>query len=202
MGLCLLGNGEHAQVVAEAARLAGQAVEGAFAPAPSAVGQLGHLGTDEGLLAGLAGHPDRSFICATGSIRQQLTDRFADLPWESVIHPSALISSAAVIEPGAFIAAGVIVNTGARIGAHAVLNTGSIVEHDVEVGRGAFLGPGVVVGGGVSIGAWAQIGLGACLRDHIRIGAHVVIGMGAVVIADAETPGPWLGVPARARGLA
>ena len=188
--LALFGGGEHARVVAEAAEASGWRVLGFIGAGQS-------LGDDTQVESLRQQHPELRFHLGIGNLRVRERLALQDLPWATVIHPSAVVSPSARLEAGAFVGARAVVQTGAQIGAHAILNTGSIVEHDGVVGRGAHLCPGAVLGGGVQIGAGAQVGLGASVRDHLRVGKGAVVGMGAAVIREVADGTTVWGVPAR-----
>jgi len=208
-GLILLGGGEHARVVADAAlSLAGAWELVGYVdpqPCPELETRFGvkRLQNDEAALA-LA---DRVwFVLAIGrrdsvSLRRRLAARYdaVGARWATVRHAASWISPSAKLAPGTAILAGAIVQTGAELGPHVVINTGAIVEHDTQVGDFSQFAPAAVTGGGVEIGPDCYLGLGCRVRDHVRIGTGVTVGMGAVVtrsVADGETV---LGVPARAR---
>ena len=220
--LVIVGAGEHARVVTDAARAAtgawdlvgcteadppgtpGPSSEGAADTRP---GGLPSLGTDAAyaarlaalapearpwLVLGFGGHPDGR--------RRAVAAYGTAARWASVVHPAAWVSPGARVEDGAVVLAGAVVNTGAVVGAHAIVNTGAIVEHDVRVGAYTHVAPGVVIGGGTRIGEGATIGLGAAVRDHVSVGPGAVVAMGAVVVADVPAAAVVLGVPARPRG--
>jgi acetyltransferase EpsM len=203
--LILIGGGEHARVVAEAARASGQAeLLGFVDPEPCAetIRRLGlpRLGDDSALdehpgVWGVLGIAAFGSLAARKRIVARLSLKLAG--WATVIHPNAWVSPTAIVEPGAVIMAGAVLQSGARVRAHCVVNSGAIVEHDVELGAFSHAGPRVVLGGGARVGEGAYIGMGAAVRDHVTIGAEVVIGMGAAVVGNVETGRRVLGVPAR-----
>jgi sugar O-acyltransferase (sialic acid O-acetyltransferase NeuD family) len=212
--LVIVGGGEHARVVAEAAatcpdawQLIGFTDDDPDAAATHAV-RLGLLSLgDDATFAGslssrpAADHP--ALVLGFGGspeARQHAIDTFGpDARWATVIHATAWVSPSAVVEAGAVILAGAVVNAGAVVGAHAIVNSRVVVEHDVHVGAATHLAPGVVVGGGARIGVGTMVGLGAVIRDHVTVGRHVTIGMGAVVVGDVADGRTVLGVPARVR---
>jgi acetyltransferase EpsM len=197
--LVLIGGGEHARVVAEAAALAGLRVRGCVAP--TRCDGLAWLGDDDAFRP-LPG--DRCILAVVGaprsSLRRALASRHAALPWTAVVHPSAIVSPSARIAPGCFVAAGTIVGTAARLERHAILNTGAQLDHDGVLDEGANCAPGAVLGGGVRIGAWAFVGLGARIRDHAMVGEGALVGMGSVVLADVAPGATVYGVPAKPAG--
>jgi acetyltransferase EpsM len=208
--LILVGGGEHARVVAEAARsTGGWEIVGVADPAGAdgTFAKLGiaHLGDDIALAAllasaGVDAHPWLIVSIGAivdGAVRQDVVARFERERWACIVHAAAWVSPTAEVEPGAVVMAGAVVNAGARIGAHAIVNTGAIIEHDVVVGAFTRIGPRAVVGGGTVIGADALIGLGAAVRDHVSVGAGATVGMGAVVTKAVAPGATVVGVPAR-----
>jgi acetyltransferase EpsM len=216
--LVILGGGEHARVVAEAAIASGWEVvgytdAGGSAPGSSAPGAsadrampVPRLGTDADVAARLAdvGGTGGAFVLGFGGpvdARRRAVAAFPrDARWATVIHPRAWVSPTATVEPGTVVLGGAVVNAGARLGPHAIVNSGAIVEHDVVVGAHAHVAPGAVIGGGATIGQEAFVGLGAAVRDHRSVGRGAVIGMGAVVVGDVPPGATVAGVPARDRG--
>lgn len=204
--LVLLGGGEHAAVIADAARTRTDVwrLAGFVDPRPASEAgerlRLTHLGGDDVLTDGALG--DAWLILAFGSIsrRVALVGRLGvEQRWATVVHNAAWVSPDAELGPGVAVLAGAVVNHGARVGAHAIVNSGAVVEHDVRLGAHAHLAPGVVVGGGARIGSRAFVGLGALIRDHVVVGDQAVIGMGAVVRSDVGAGDTVVGEPARPR---
>ncbi len=201
--LVLLGGGEHARVVADAAGTGGWLLAGYTDHARTGgLPGLPYLGTDDGLadvLPGMVGPVVLvlGFGGPTAARRRAVERLGGSASWATVIHPAAWVSSSAVVGEGAVILAGAIVNTGAVIGPHAIVNSGAIVEHDVRVGAFAHVAPGVVIGGGAEIGEDAFLGLGAVIRDHVTVGRGALVAMGAVVAADVAADARVMGVPAR-----
>lgn len=185
MTLILIGDGEHARVVAEAATVLTSLTREQEASIPTLRRR----------------HADAVFHLALGDNRLRLAaaSRHAALPWQNVVHPRAWISPSARLGRGVFVGANAVIQAGAVIGDHAIINTAVVVEHDCRIGSGAHLGPGVVLGGGVEIGEGCLVGLGARVRDHCAIGAHATVGMGSVVVGAVQAGTVVLGVPARVR---
>lgn len=138
------------------------------------------------------------FIIGIGSnqIRRKIAQRF-NLPWISLIHPSAQIAIGVTIEPGTVVMAGAVINAAAKIGAHCIINTGAIVEHDNVLGDYVHISPGVALGGTVHIGTLTHLGIGATVRNNIDICCNCTVGAGAVVVKNIDCSGTYLGVPAR-----
>ena len=208
----VIGGGEHARVVIEAARSQGELwdVRGFVDPSAgeetSARLGVSRLGDDDWARQAASSPASPWFVLGVGAVgvsrsRAQIVARYdGHSPrWAVVVHATAWVSPTAILEAGAVVMAGAVVQGGARVGAHVVVNTGAIVEHDVVVGAFAQLGPGAVVGGGTSIGSGAYLGLGCRVRDHVRVGDEALAGMGAVVVEDVEAGAVVMGVPAHAR---
>jgi acetyltransferase EpsM len=210
--LIVLGGGEHACVVIDAARTRPElwAVQGYAAPdATDGPADVAWLGDDAALAArlddldtidrpwlvlGFGGGENPGGLAA----RVATTERFGpDTRWATVVHATAWISPTAKLEEGTVVLAQAIVNTRAHVGRHAIVNSAAVVEHDVRVGDGSHIAPGAVIGGGTHLGEHAFIGLGARVRDHLEIGAGAVVGMGAVVIESIAPGATVVSVPAR-----
>ena len=212
--LVVVGSGEHAFVVVDAARtrpdqwrLAGYTSPTGTGPTPRM--SIEHLGDDEALRARLTTTPaeDRpTLVLGFGgqpTPRRAVAAAFGTLAeWAVIIHATAWVSPEAIVEPGSVVLAGAVVNSGARIGANCIVNSSAVIEHDVVIGAGTHVAPGAVIGGGTHVGEDAAIGLGAAIRDHITVGDRAIVGMGAVVVNDVAHDSLVVGVPARERGAA
>lgn len=206
--LVLVGAGEHARVILDAARsrpdlwvMAGYCAPSASPELSGALG-LSWLGDDADLAA--RAPAGARLVIGVGALgpspkRRELVTRHeaARASWATVVHARAVVADSATLAPGVVVLAGAVVNPGAAVGAHAIINTGAIVEHDVRIGDFAIIGPGSVLGGGASVGEGAFIGLGSRVRDHISVGAGALVGMGAVVVGPVADGERVLGIPAR-----
>jgi acetyltransferase EpsM len=203
--LVLVGGGEHARVVADAADAAGWTLLGWTDADPRAwIPGVRRLGTDDDLVTHLDALPGGDgtalvlgFAASVDARRVAVARLGSRVAWATIVHPSATVSRGATLEAGVVVLAGAVVNTGAHIGPHAIVNTHAVAEHDVVIGAYAHLAPGATVGGGARIGDGAFIGLGAAIRDHIEVGADAVVGMGAVVVTDVPAAATVVGNPAR-----
>ncbi|MEK7416072.1 MAG: acetyltransferase [Planctomycetota bacterium] len=198
--IAMLGGGEQARVIAEAATLSGLRVLGAIDDTSQA--GLTHLGKDQDLADNQSLRDSCGWIIAIGNnaSRQRVATHWAGrLRFISVVHHRAWISPSAHIGVGVFVGPGAIIHNGAIIGDHTIINSSSVIEHDAHIGDGVHIAPGAVLGGGVHIGSGVLVGIGARIRDHRSIGTAAVIGMGAVVISDVAGGVTMLGNPARER---
>jgi sugar O-acyltransferase (sialic acid O-acetyltransferase NeuD family) len=207
--LIVVGGGEHAAVVIDAARSDPDAWEPRGftdpSPTPDASSRLGldHLGEDGAVAARLAadGSDASWLVLGFGSpvnARRDAVRHFPDSArWATLVHRVAWVSPSAALGEGAVVLAGAVVNAGAAIGRHVIVNTRAVIEHDVRIGDFAHVAPGAVIGGGATVGADAFIGLGGLVRDHVTIGAGATVGMGAVVVDDVPAGATVAGSPAR-----
>ena len=213
--LLLIGGGEHAGVVAEAAATdaAHWRVVGYTDPR-SGLGPLvstgaTSFGDDATALTAFAAEPpdDRpALVLAVGGVgdpgaRRRVAETVEGLAtwarWAVVVHGTAWVSPTADLADGTVVLAGAIVNAGATVGPHGIVNSRAVVEHDCRIGAFVHLAPGAMVGGGARIGSDVTIGMGALIRDHITVGDGATIGMGAVVVADVPAGVTVVGSPAR-----
>ncbi len=211
--LVVIGGGEHARVVIDAAlsepgrwRLLGF-LDPAECPATARMFGLRRLGGDESLLPLVRAERAPLFALGVGglppgSMRPAIVERYATAGalWATIVHARACVSPATLLDDGVFVAAGAVVGPGARVDRFAIINTGAVVEHDVELGPFAHVAPGAVIGGGARIGDGAHVGLGSRVRDHVSIGPNCLVGMGATVVRDVAPGTTVVGTPARPRG--
>jgi acetyltransferase EpsM len=214
--LIVIGGGEHARVVIEAARTRPDqwTISGYVDPVPvertTRLTGAPHLGDDRAIDAALAegSVDDRPWVvlgvggAGSPGLRQRLVERLdaraaTPVRWATIVHSGAWVSPTARLGPGTVVLAGAIVNSGAAIGAHAIVNTAAVVEHDVVIGDFTHVAPAAVVGGGASLGRDGFVGLGARIRDHVTIGDGATIGMAAAVVDDVAAGVTVVGSPAK-----
>lgn len=204
--LIIIGTGDHARVLIEAAAAAGWRVEGCVAPAGvpppdtnARVGSVPLLGSidDPGAWVGR----DVRFVVAIGDPghRRDAYDRCRALGIRAatVVHPTATLLGGSALSPGSQVCAAAVVGVDARVGVNVIVNTGAIIEHDVEIGDHGFIGPGARLAGRVIVGDGAWVGIGATVRQGVHIGAWSLVAAGAVVVREVPPGARVAGVPAR-----
>ncbi|MGQ9558024.1 MAG: acetyltransferase [Desulfurispora sp.] len=117
--------------------------------------------------------------------------------FETLIHPSAVLSPLACLAEGVQVMAGAVVQVGCLIGENTIINTRASVDHDCVLGKHVHIAPGAIVSGGVTIGDNAYIGAGATLIHGVTIGKNSIVAAGAVVVRDVPDNVTVMGVPAK-----
>lgn len=116
---------------------------------------------------------------------------------ETIIHPTAHVSSKARVGCGSFVGAGAIINNGAEIGNASIINTRAVVEHDNVIGFAVHMAPGTTTAGRVSIGDYVFVGVGATILPDVHIGSGALIGAGSTVVHDVPNKETVVGYAAR-----
>lgn len=129
-------------------------------------------------------------------IRKKIADSLG-VPFGTVIHPAACMSSRATIREGTVVMAGATINSEAMIGAHCIINTNAAVDHDCVIGDYVHISPNAALAGNIEVGEGAHIGIGSCVIQGITIGRWATVGAGAVVIHDVPDYAVVVGNPAR-----
>ena len=124
------------------------------------------------------------------------------VPFATVVHPTARISTRSTLGEGTLASAGTIVAAHTAVGRHTILNRGVLVGHHTVVGDHVSLLPGANVAGNVRIGDAAFVGMGALVLDNVEVGARAVVAAGSVVTRDVPEGFKVMGIPARPVGEA
>lgn len=147
-------------------------------------------------------NPNDSFIISyvTDMGRRKEIADFLDannLKRGTFIHASAVVDKTAAIYPGSFVGPFCSVLYQCTIGKDVILGPYSMVSHLSSIGNGTVTNPSVMVAGATRIGEYCQIGIRATFVDIIEVCDNVRVGAGAVVAKTIDTPGFYLGNPAR-----
>jgi sugar O-acyltransferase (sialic acid O-acetyltransferase NeuD family) len=194
--ISIFGVGGHAKVIIESALLNGFIIDCLYDDDP----QKGNSNFGENKINGTI---DLNFtgtlVIAIGNnkIRKQISDRFSKANWQTIIHPSAIISKDVIIGEGSVIMAGAIIQPGTIIGKHCIINTGACIDHDCIIADFVHIGPNSSLAGGVSVREGTFIGIGSSIIPNIIIGRWTNVGAGSVIITDQPDNCTTLGIPAK-----
>ena len=195
--LIIIGAGGHGKVIADNALKNGY-IDICFVDDCATGECMGFpiVGTSAEIFSLNDGETDFIIGIGNNAVRKRMAEAY-DVPWVTLIHPSAQIAQNVSIGKGTAIMAGAIVNACATIGEHCIINTGAIIEHDDRVEEYTHISPGVKLGGTTHIGEQSHIGIGATVINNIEICSHCTVGAGAVVIRNITNSGTYVGVPVR-----
>ncbi|MFC2116704.1 acetyltransferase [Bacteroidota bacterium] len=116
--------------------------------------------------------------------------------FESIIHPSASVSSMAQIGNGVVVLQNATITSNVKLGNHVMVFPNAVVSHDCVIGDFTSITGGVCVSGGVTIGESCYLGTNSSIRENIKIGNNCLIGMGSNLLKDVEDNSVMLGNPA------
>lgn len=196
MELFLIGVGGHSSVIVEMVRLLGYKLQGLYDDNPITHNQefcgLKVSGPIDSFESG-------SGVIAIGDnrIRKNIDNRLTKVNWETLIHPSAIISTDVEIGEGTVIMAGAIIQPGVKIGKHCIINTGACIDHDCQINDYAHIAPNTSLAGGVNVGEGTFIGIGSSIIPNVKIGQWSKIGAGSVVVHNQPDNCTVVGSPAK-----
>lgn len=143
---------------------------------------------------------DSHLICGIGTTKRKLyvdQVRSCGLPFATLLHPTAHISSTSRIGEGTILGVNSIVAAHSEIGNHVIINRAASIGHHTQVGNYVTIGPGANIAGRCTIGNGTYIGMGAIIIDGLQIGSNSIIGAGAVVTRNVPDNVQVVGIPAR-----
>jgi sugar O-acyltransferase (sialic acid O-acetyltransferase NeuD family) len=194
--ISIFGIGGHSKVIVESALINGFIIDFLFDD------DLQKLNSSFGE-SKISGSIDSNFIgplviaIGNNKIRKKISERFSKANWQTIIHPSAIISKDVVIGVGSVIMAGAIIQAGTKIGKHCIINTGACVDHDCVIGDFVHVAPNSTLAGGVTIGEGTLIGIGSSIIPNKTVGSWTNVGAGSVIITDQPDKCTTVGVPAK-----
>lgn len=119
------------------------------------------------------------------------------IPLGRVIHSNAYVALSCTIGDGVVVLPGCTLDNNVVLHDNVFLNTSATIAHDSTIMAHTFLSPRVAIAGFVIVGECCNIGINCTLIDNITLTDRVQTGGGAVVINNLNSPGLYVGVPAK-----
>lgn len=120
-----------------------------------------------------------------------------NIKFQTIIHPSTIISKSVKIGNGSIIQPGCIITVDIKIGNHVIININSNIGHDVIIENFVTINPGVHINGNSKIGTGVDIGTGTTMKQGIKLDDWSIIGAGSALITDVEKFSLYVGVPGK-----
>jgi sugar O-acyltransferase (sialic acid O-acetyltransferase NeuD family) len=211
MRFLVIGAAGHAQEVAwslrEQMRTRGESCEFVFFDDAIAPGRLpsglGHVVGGLDLVGEHIGDGEVTLVLGVGLPRTKkaVVARLAalELPWATVVHPTAAIGPNVSLDEGSYVGAGAVLTVNIRVGQFATINTHCQVAHDDVLGNFVTLHPDAHLAGNVTVAEGCELGTGAVAIPGVTIGPWAIVGAGAVVVKTLPGDETYVGLPARAR---
>jgi len=146
------------------------------------------LGTTD-LLMGLGDTHDVHAVITIedGSIRRRIAEKLAGFEkWETLIHPSAVVSDMSTMGKGCIVFANVTVSVDTSIGNHVLCYLSSTIGNDCEIGDYVSILSKASISEHVRVGRESYLSASSIVFPHKEIGEAVKVGVGAVVSKDAK----------------
>lgn len=199
--IIILGAGGHAKVIAESIVKSNNIIVGFLDDNPNIQGKEIFQGKKIiGKISDSYKYKDKYFVIGIGDneVRRKLSEKYNDLKWYTVIHPSSVITNDVEIGEGTVIMPGVVINPGTKIGKHCIVNTSVTIDHDGIIEDYVHISPGTHLAGNVTIKQGTWLCIGAIVINNITIAENNVIGAGSVVVKNIDkSNGTYVGVPTK-----
>ena len=146
---------------------------------------------------------DYEYCIAVGdnSLRQgiykELTKKYIDIRFPSLIHQSAVVSSFSTIGNGTVVMPSAIVGPNSTVGKFCIINTQSSIDHSCNMLDFSSIAPNAVTGGSVTIGYRSAISIGAVVKQGLKIGNDSVLGASSYLNKNLVNNKVAYGIPAK-----
>lgn len=117
--------------------------------------------------------------------------------YETIIHPSANVSSFAEIGLGCAILANVTICANAQVCNGVIVLPNSVINHDDIIEDFVSIASSVSIAGGVTIKKLSYIGMNTSIISGITVGKKALVGMGSNVINNIDESTVVIGSPAK-----
>ena len=131
--------------------------------------------------------------------REQTIDLLDEYDSDCVtfIHETASVHEGAVIGKGSCVANFSTVMQGAVLGKHCFVETYCLISHNTTIGNNCMLHSGTMIAGKTNIGNNCMFNFRSGVMNKIDICDNVIVGAFSNVTKPIETPGVYVGSPAR-----
>ena len=155
-------------------------------------------------LAGNVNETSQYMVCVTRDLdlRYQIID-FLDnnnLKRGTFVHPSCWIDPTAKIGAGSFVSPFCTVACDAELHKDVIVGPYTMVSHRAQIGQGTLIHTGALIAGSTTIGKRCTINIRAAIIDKVDICDGVTVGAGSLITKNIDTPGNYVGSPARRIG--
>ncbi len=122
-----------------------------------------------------------------GSIRKKIVERTKDFDeWESIVHPSAVISSTSPLGKGSIVFPQVTVSVDTRLGGFGLFYIHSTICNDCKIGDYVSVMSGASISERAEVGNECFLGAGSTIHPHKKLGRLVKVGVEATVTRDYD----------------
>jgi UDP-3-O-[3-hydroxymyristoyl] glucosamine N-acyltransferase len=131
--------------------------------------------------------------------REQTIDLLDEYDSDCVtfIHETASVHEGAVIGKGSCVANFSTIMQGAVLGKHCFVETYCLVSHNTTIGDNCMLHSGTMIAGKTNIGKNCMFNFRSGIMNKLDICDNTVVGAFSNVTKDINTPGVYVGTPAR-----
>lgn len=131
--------------------------------------------------------------------REQTIDLLDEYDSDCVtfIHETASVHEGAVIGKGSCVANFSTIMQGAVLGKHCFVETYCLVSHNTIIGNNCMLHSGTMIAGKTNIGKNCMFNFRSGIMNKLDICDNTVIGAFSNVTKNIDTPGVYVGTPAR-----
>jgi sugar O-acyltransferase (sialic acid O-acetyltransferase NeuD family) len=127
----------------------------------------------------------------------ELREKFPDIKWPALIHPSVKYGPECVFGAGVNICAGTIATVNITFGNFCMVNLSCTIGHESQIGEGTVINPLCAISGGVNLGNRVLVGTHASVLQYLTVGDDAIVGSGAMVHKDVAAATTVMGVPAK-----
>ena len=131
--------------------------------------------------------------------REQTIDLLDEYDSDCVtfIHETASVHEGAIIGKGSCVANFSTVMQGAVLGKHCFVETYCLISHNTTVGNNCMLHSGTMIAGKTNIGKNCMFNFRSGVMNKLDICDNTVVGAFSNVTKNIDTPGVYVGTPAR-----